>query len=167
VTDITTADYGVVVDEGTINRVPERPVGDQIEFLGRGFTVAAKVGLMPLLRFAKAAKSGLDSSDVDGMAAMYDLLQQCIVDEEWAVFEQHATTQRADDEDLMDFIKRVMAVLSQRHPTKRPSDSSTGPQSVRPSYGDALSSRVTSRLEQQGRPDLALIVTEAQEARAS
>jgi hypothetical protein len=165
-TDITTAEYGVVVDEGTINRVPETLVGDQIEFLGRGFTVAAKIGLMPLLRFAKAAKSGLDSSDVEGMAAMHDLLQQCIVDEEWAVFEQHATTQRADDEDLMDFIKRVMAVLSQR-PTKRPSDSSTGPQNVRPSYGDALSSRVTSRLEQQGRPDLALIVTEAQEARAS
>jgi hypothetical protein len=166
VTDITTADYGVVADEGTINRVPETPVGDQIEFLGRGFTVAAKVGLMPLLRFAKAAKSGLDSSDVEGMAAMYDLLQQCIVDEEWAAFEQHATTQRADDEDLMDFIKRVMAVLSGR-PTKRPSDSSTGPQNARSSYGDALSSRVTSRLEQQGRPDLALIVTEAQEARAS
>jgi hypothetical protein len=166
VTDITTADYGIPVDEGTIDRVPETPVGDQVEFLGRGFTVAAKVGLMPLLRFAKAAKSGLDSSDVEGMAAMYDLLQQCIVDEEWAVFEQHATTQRADDEDLMKFIQQVMAVLSGR-PTRRPSDSFTGPQNVRPSYEDALSSRVTSRLEQQGRPDLALIVTEAQEARAS
>lgn len=139
-------------------------MSDKVEFLGRQFTVAEKVGLMPLLRFAKAAKSGLDSADVDGMAAMYDLLQQCIADEEWAVFEDHATRERASDEDLLDVVKKAMAVLSER-PTKRPSDSSTGPQTTSLSSEDALSSRVITRLEQQGRPDLALIVDEAQRNR--
>lgn len=133
---------------------------DKVEFLGREFTVAEKVGLMPLLRFAKAAKAGVDSADMDGMAAMYDLLRQCIADEEWAAFEAHADDQRASDEDLLGLVQRAMAVLAER-PTRRPSDSSAGPQTTTVSSEDALSSRVVARLEGQGRPDLALIVDQA------
>jgi hypothetical protein len=92
---------------------------------------------MPLLRFAHAAKSGLDSADMEGMAAMYDMLRQCLADEPvyvlnnaeltrkaydelppeavaqvvtyggWDEFEAHATRTRADDQDLIGVVQRV------------------------------------------------------------
>lgn len=160
-----------------------------VEFLGAEFAVADKVGLMPLLRFAHAAKSGLDSADLDGMAALYDMLQQCIaeepvllradgqpvetpedMDEEgeakllggWREFEAHATKVKADDEELIGVVQRVMTILSER-PTSRPSDSSAGLQSTAPTSGAASSSvAVVHRLKQSGRGDLALAVVRSQ-----
>lgn len=160
-----------------------------VEFLGAEFAIADKVGLMPLLRFAHAAKSGLDSADMDGMAALYDMLQQCIADEPvlvrsdgqpvdspadmdeegeakmlggWREFERHATQAKADDEDLIGVVQRVMTLLSER-PTTQPSDSSGGQLSTAPTSGAASSSlAVVRRLKHTGRPDLAMAVVRSQ-----
>jgi len=161
-----------------------------VEFLGAEFAVAEKVGLMPLLRFAHAAKSGLDSADVEGMAALYDMLQQCIaeqpvlvrredgrpvdspadMDDEdevkmlggWAQFEAHATKVKADDEQLIDLVQRVMTLMSER-PTTQLSDSSDGLRSTAPtSTDDSSSLAVVKRLKGSGRPDLALAVVRSQ-----
>jgi hypothetical protein len=157
-----------------------------VDFLGAEFAIADKVGLMPLLRFAHAAKSGLDSADLEGMAAMYDMLRQCIADEAvyvrdgrpidkpaevdesvtklggWAEFEAHATKAKADDEDLMGVVQRVMTLLSER-PTSQPSDSSDGPQQIAPtSEADSSSLAVVRRLKSTGRPDLAMAVVRSQ-----
>jgi hypothetical protein len=171
---------------------PNRPQLQSLEFLGAEFAVADKVGLMPLLRFAHAAKSGLDSADLEGMAAMYDMLRQCISDEAvyvfkgepitkaaygdlppealsevatfggWNEFEAHATKVRAGDEDLMGAVQRVMEMLTQR-PTTRPSDSSAGPQSTAPiSAEDSSALEVVRRLKSQGRSDLAMAVLQQQ-----
>ena len=137
---------------------------EQIQALGETFTVAERIGLMPLMRFAKVAKGGADSADLDGLAAMYDLLQQCIAEQDWARFEEAADRTRAGDEELMDVVKRVFEVLSER-PTQRPSVSSDGPTSVEPISTPVSSSPVLDRLA--GRPDLQLMVLQAQEARAS
>jgi hypothetical protein len=140
---------------------PEREVR-RVGFMGAEFAVADKIGLMPLMRFAKIAKSGVDSADEDGLAAMYDLLQQCIADEDWGKFEAHADKTRADDEELMQVVKDVMAILSER-PTRRPSDSSPGPQSTTPiSAEDSSALEVVQRLKSQGRPDLAMAVLRQQ-----
>ena len=48
-----------------------------IDWEGDTFYVASKMGLAPLIRFAKYAKMGMDADDMDGLAAMYDLLEQC------------------------------------------------------------------------------------------
>lgn len=163
-----------------------------IEFKGAEFAVADKVGLMPLLRFAHAAKSGLDSADMEGMAALYDMLRQCIADKAvyvlnggeldraaynelppeaveqvvtyggWDEFEEHATTSRADDADLMDIVQRAMALLSAR-PTSRPSASSDGSQSTAPtSAEDSSSLAVVRQMKSEGRPDRAMAVLAAQ-----
>jgi hypothetical protein len=159
-----------------------------VEFLGAEFAIADKVGLMPLLRFAHAAKSGLDSADVEGMAALYDMLQQCIVERAvyvrdgrpidkpdeiddgvtvlggWPEFEAHATKAKADDEDLIKLVQRVMALLAER-PTLQPSGYSDGPPSIAPmSEGDSSSLAVVHRLRSQGRPDLALAVVRSRTA---
>lgn len=114
-----------------------------IEFLGKRFRLAESIGLMPLLMFANSAKSGMDSEDMDGMAAMYALIRDTIdqtrvqeTDEEgklsfdgdgdpvwagpsdWQRFERHCVEEKADGEDLMGFIKDAMGVISAR-PRKR------------------------------------------------
>lgn len=51
---------------------------ETITFLGRDFRIADKVGLMPLLAFANASKAGLRTEDLDGLAAMYAMIRDCI-----------------------------------------------------------------------------------------
>lgn len=163
-----------------------------VGFLGEEFAIAEKIGLMPLLRFANAAKSGLDSSDLEGLAAMYDMLRQCLADEPayvfkderitaaqygelppeaidevtvyggWDEFEAHATRERAGDQDLMSLMQRVMSVLTQR-PTTQPSGSSDGLQPTAPTSTESSSALAVVRdLKSQGRPDLAMAVVQRQ-----
>lgn len=163
-----------------------------VEFLGEQFAIADKVGLMPLLRFAHAANSGLDSADMEGMAALYDMLQQCIATERvyvrdgrpidrpaandaegnegvtvlggWAEFEAHATKAKANDDDLVGVVQRVMTLLSER-PTSQLSASSDGlPQTAPTSTADSSSLAVVHRLKSEGRPDLAMAVVRSQTA---
>jgi hypothetical protein len=112
---------------------------DRIEFLGAYFRLADNIGMMPLLAFANAQKEGLDSEDMDGMAAMYSLIRDTIdqtreqakdadgkpafdsVGEpiwagpsDWQRFEKHAIAEKADGEELMDFIGKAMGKISAR-----------------------------------------------------
>jgi hypothetical protein len=132
-----------------------------ISFAGEEFAVAERIGLMPLMRFAHIAESGVDSEDMAGLAAMYDLLEQCVAEEDWSRFQRAATKSRADGEALMAVVKDAIEAISAR-PTSRPSDSSAGPTTTRPSSAGDSSSRVIARLEENGRPDLALVVAQAQ-----
>lgn len=112
---------------------------ETIEFLGARFRLADNIGMMPLLAFANAQKQGLDSEDMDGMAAMYALIRDTIdqtraqaedadgkpafdsVGEpiwagpsDWQRFEKHAVDQKADGEELMDFIGEAMGKIAAR-----------------------------------------------------
>lgn len=135
-----------------------------VEFGGETFAVAERIGHMALMRFAKAAQSGADSTDMAGLAAMYDLLEQCVEPQDWARFEKAADRTRADGEELMQVVVQVMTSLTE-HPTLQPSDSSDGLRVTEPNSTVDSSSRVMSRLN--GRPDLQLMVVQAQEARAA
>lgn len=137
-----------------------------IEFFGEEYHIAEKVGLMPLMRFAKIAQAGVETNDMDGLAAMYDLLEQCLTEQDWDRFVVAATKHRADGDELMVVVKEAIERMAER-PTQRSSDSSDGPPSTSPSSTDDSSSQAIRRLEQQGRPDLANVVQMAREARAS
>jgi hypothetical protein len=138
----------------------------EVEFLGEQFRIAERVGLMPMMRFAKVAKDGGDSDDLAGLTAMYDLLEQCLAEDEWERFQAHADNTRADGEELMGVVARVFEVLSAR-PTRRPSGSSAGPSTTARNSTVDSSSQVIAREEAAGRPDRALILVQAQEARAA
>lgn len=123
------------------------PDDDTVELDGARFRLAESIGLMPLLKFAHAAKQGLNSDDMDGLNAMYLLLRSCIahtpvqaVNEdgfpmvdgagepvwlptEWDRFEQHALDCDADGEQLTAVIQESIQVISAR-PPKRRGDSS-------------------------------------------
>lgn len=134
-----------------------------VDFLGEQFKVADKVGALPLMRFAKVARAGVDASELEGLAAMYDLLGQVIHPDDWSRFEDHADRVHADGDQLLGLVQEVFALMAAR-PTGRSSDSSDGPQTIEPSSTGDSSSPVISRLNDQGRPDLALLVRRHQES---
>lgn len=141
-------------------------MSETVEFLGREFALADRVSNLAVMRFAKVASQGVDSDDMAGLAAMYDLLEQCIDPGQWHAFEAHADKERAQSDDLLELLQEVLPRIANR-PTGRPSDSSDGPVSSNESSAGDSSSRVIARLERQGRPDLALMVDQARASRAS
>lgn len=120
---------------------------------------------MALMRFAQIAKRGADSDDMDGLAALRDLLDAVLNPEDLPRFDRVADEHDAGGDDLMAVATECIKVISER-PTSRPSDSSDGPQTTSGSSAAGSSSPVTV-LERKGRPDLALLVGRAQEYRAS
>jgi len=109
--------------------------GDHVEFMGEKFRLADKVGIMPMLAFANASKKGLDSDDMEGLAAMYSLIRsviwrpplyengQRVVDDdghpqrderEWDRFARLADDEQAEGEDVMDFVSEAMSVIAAR-----------------------------------------------------
>ena len=101
-------------------------LGDRrITFLGGSYRVADKVGLMPLMKFAHAASSGLDTADMEALGAIYEMLRDCIHPEDWARFEADAIVKKAEAEDLLPVVQQTIEVINAR-PTQPPSGSSNG-----------------------------------------
>lgn len=123
-----------------------------VEFCGEQFDLSSSVGLMPLLKFAKAAKSGADTADLDGLVAMYEMLEQCFTPEAWQRFQQVATDQRVDAETLLAVIPKAIEAISSR-PTGRLSDSSAGQPTTSPSSAVGFSEAESFH---PGRPDMAM-----------
>lgn len=123
---------------------------DTIEFFGQKFRLAERIGIMPMIAFANASKNGLDTDDMDGLAAMYRLIRsvihrpplyddhgQRVVDEngktlrdesEWLRFEQVAEDELAEGEDVMEFVNKAMEVMSARPRKRRSVSAATSPQ---------------------------------------
>jgi hypothetical protein len=137
-----------------------------VTFCGETFAVPERVAALPLMRFADIATRGVETDSIDGLAAMYQLLQTCFTDEDWARFQHVATVNRSTHEDLWKVVEAVFEAAAER-PTERPSESSDGPADTAPSSTDDSSSRVILRFEQEGRPAWALMARQAQESRAS
>jgi hypothetical protein len=118
-----------------------------VEFLGRHFRIADKIGLMPLLKFS--AFADVSTNDPRALGAMYAMLRDCIhpgskgcggcedckngsemacaqFDRgDWQAFEDHAMMTRADADQLLEVIGKVMELIAGR-PTKPSVSSSAG-----------------------------------------
>lgn len=129
-----------------------------VEFCGEQFALSPSIGLMPLLKFAKISKGGAGSEDMDGLVAIYDMLEQCIAPEAWERFCQVATDRRVEAEELMAIVPKAIEVISNR-PTSLPSDSPGGLSTTFTSgeggFSDADRLRQAEALE-PGRPDMAM-----------
>lgn len=138
---------------------------NSIEFMGKRFGLAETIGLMPLLKFAHCAKTGLDSDDMEGLSAMYLLIRSCLdrsqaqavdpttgkpqFDEsgspvwaapsQWNLFEQHAIDMDADGDDLSTMINQAVQVVSARPRKRRGGSSASSPQTS-PSSRESSSS---------------------------
>lgn len=116
---------GVVLDDG-----------DYLEFFGEKFRLADRVGIIPMLAFANASKKGLDSDDMEGLAAMYAMIRGVIHrpplfnadgtrsrdengkplrdESEWQRFEALAEDECAEGDDVMSFVNKAMEVMAAR-----------------------------------------------------
>ncbi len=137
-----------------------------VEFLGETFSVPERMDYRTFLRFARAASEGVDDGSMDGLAAVDAMLDQCIEPADKARFDKLCARERPDMEQLMEFIASAMNAMSAR-PTSRPSDSAGGPMTTEPTSVPRSSGSVIESLERGGRPDLALIHTQALEARSA
>lgn len=126
-------EFDVAVRENDPDREP-----DTFTLCGETFTVADQVGIIPLAQFAKAASSGLDSAEMDGMAALIDVVKQCVVDEDAGRFLKLATEKRMDADLLLEIVKVVMEAQTGR-PTGQPSASVDGLQTTTASSKEASS----------------------------
>ena len=138
----------------------------EVVFFGETFRTADKIGLMPLMRFAVIAKGGVDASEMAGLVALHDLIAQCLADDEWERFQDHATAVRAEGDDLLEVVKQVFEVLSER-PTQRPSVSSDGPLTAEPKSTAGSSSPAVLHFESIGRPDLSVVPMRIARSQAS
>lgn len=110
--------------------------GDRVTLLGQEFRVSERIGLMPLLKFASA--SDVDTQDPRALAAMYTMLRDCIYEGspgcgecehcearnetackayergDWSRFEEHAMVTKADADDLMGVVSKVLEIASGR-----------------------------------------------------
>jgi hypothetical protein len=129
-----------------------------VEFFGQEFTLRPKVSEYALLKFARAARGGQDAETMEGMASMLDLLEKCIVAEQWATFDRLASDNDASAEDVMAVVQAAFSQSAER-PTGRLSDSSDGPTSTPLSSASNVSLAATS--SRANRPDLALMVSQA------
>ncbi len=132
--------------QGLVNGIPE---SETVEFKGERFRIAEKVGLMPLMRFAHASSQDMSTADMEALAAIYDMLRDCIhpgVEAcgkcaackkenpseckqydagDWRKFEAHATKTKADADELLPVVRQVIELIAAR-PTPEPSGSSNG-----------------------------------------
>jgi hypothetical protein len=75
----------------------------EFDLCGETFEIAGSAGAIPIIKFAHAAQSGLDTAEMQGMAAMYEMLKYVLkpdeyrdlTEEEYAKWEEG---QRADAE---------------------------------------------------------------------
>lgn len=110
----------------------EKVEPDTFVFYGEMFTVAEQVSSIPMMRLAKVAASGGDSSDIEGLVALNDFLEQTLADGEFLRFCDVATRNKVSDEALLKVAQRVYEAIAAR-PTRRQSSSSGGLPSTSPS----------------------------------
>lgn len=154
-----------------------------VEFRGKRFAVRDTVSLLPMMKFAVIAKrqkaatdrgeTGGGEQEMDALAALFELLEQCIAPHDFGAFYDHALSVGASQEELMHVVADAHRARAAR-PTQRsqPSpggQSTTGPSSEAGSSSPAWSVPqgsidVQRHLEEQGRPDMALVVKRAREA---
>jgi len=139
-----------------------------VDFFGQSFALNPATDYeWEMMEFASAASGGADGNLLSGAAAVMDLLKAAIVAADWPRFRQAARENRAQVErDLMPIVVQVFTQQAER-PTRQPSGSSGGHKKTKRKSEGGSSSRVVRRLEKEGRPDLALMVTMAEEGRSA
>ncbi len=140
---------------------------DTFTYFGSALTIRPEFGPLDLMDWIEMAGS-LDDQSAEGYNAVKDLARLVFgdsYDEFWATAKRNRQTQ----EQVMEAVQAVVAAQAKR-PTLRSSDSSDGPQVTEEKSEPDLPSSVQRQVlkhEMAGRPDLALMILETAQARAS
>jgi hypothetical protein len=113
-------EFEAAVKEADPNREP-----DTFKLQGQTFTVADEPNIVALGMFARSAREGADSNDMEGLATLIDTVASVVVPEDEMRFLALASKHRLDPELLLQIVQAVLEAQSGR-PTESSSDSSTG-----------------------------------------
>ncbi len=113
---------------------------DYIIFYGEQFQIADEVGGMVMFDFADVAARGIDSNEMEGLAAMRALIKDCLADGEWQRFHDATIRHKVPPDVLMAVATKVYEVISSR-PTESPSGSAGGRSNTSPSSSTSASRR--------------------------
>lgn len=118
---------------------------DQFKLQGELFTVADEPNIIALGMFARAARAGADTDDMESLATLIDTIASVVVPEDEQRFLNLASRYRMDSELLLKIVAAVMEAQSGL-PTVPSADSSagrstTGANSTVPSSSEVPSSR--------------------------
>jgi hypothetical protein len=109
---------------------------DTFDFEDQTFTIIdGQPSALPLMELADAVQSNAAENSFPALAAMYQMLQACIVPDDWGRFRRTIMTAHADVDDVWPIVEAVYGVVSGR-PTERPSGSPDGPSTTGPTSKD-------------------------------
>ena len=126
----------------------------EVEFHGEKFALEDHLSDFALSEFAAAAQSDADAASPEGAAAVFNLLEVCIVPSDWPRFRKLAR-RHGSTEALLPVVAAVFKAHTER-PTLPSSDSSDGREVTAPSSAPSADDRALDLLA--GRPDLQLMV---------
>ena len=96
-------------------RAKPAPKPGTLTFLGGTYKLDTKVGIWPLLQFARAAEAGLEVVDQRGLAAVHAFLQDVIDPEDWGRFQEDMITKKVNDlGQLLDTAQQAVSQLLER-----------------------------------------------------
>lgn len=87
---------------------------------GREFRLAENVGIMPIMEWA--ASGDTDTSNTDGLRAVFYVLMDTVHEDDWADFRRHAREEKLEAPALIAFVNAALEALSGR-PTEDASGS--------------------------------------------
>jgi hypothetical protein len=92
-----------------------------VTFMGSKYRVADKVGIWPLMQFARAAEAGVSLRDAKGLAALHAMLEDVIHPDDWGQFQDDMIAKKAVDlQAMLDVSGQVVELLTERAKKGRP-----------------------------------------------
>lgn len=143
----------------------EREAHDaEFGWLGERFRVNPDLTDLSLIEFMEQAGQIDEDDEMRAMDLVVGQLRGLVHPDDWDEFLTLSVQKRQQYRDLMILMKGLVEAVSDR-PTTRRSDSPRGRRKTREKSKVSSSSRVIRRMETAGRPDLALAVVQARDAR--
>ena len=91
-----------------------KPPAPSVTFKGETYKVSSKIGVWPMMQFARAAESGLTLGDARGLAAAYSMLQDVIHEDDWGRFQENMINSKMDDlEALMKLTQDAVGIIQE------------------------------------------------------
>jgi hypothetical protein len=144
------------------------PVDMTFQWFGETIRVSPDAGDLTLIEFLEQA-SRIDATDATAAMVVVKAFLHGQVDErDWDLLMRKAKENHQQYEDLLTLSKSIVFAVT-AFPTGRPSDSSDGPQSTDPkSRAGSFSTPARQVIgDMKGRPDLKMVVWQAEQARAA
>lgn len=86
-----------------------------ITYMGATYKVSSRVGIWPLMQFARAAEAGLDTGSSKGLAAIHAFLQDIIHPDDWNRFQEDMISKKMTDLDgLLDTVQQAVSEALER-----------------------------------------------------